>query len=212
MSSSGSNSASEAAKNFFSKTSVIYVANFIQNLVIAVVVTAVYTSIMANNGQTPTKIDLPIDLPSMTNFTYFQVRDLMDSNFDLPKGKPWTQMIPDALKSGYPVETLRKFLNLAGPINVPYRLEAFDCDDYAYVLLGREREWFGKNSPEDKGGSTFGYVSGDLRLNNETEVVGHAMNIFVDNYAQVWFVEPQNYNIYHSSRLSDASYIDFILM
>jgi hypothetical protein len=212
MSSSGSNSASEAAKNFFSKTSVIYLANFIQNLVIAVVVTAVYTSIMVNNGQTPTKIDLPIDLESMQNFTYLQVRDIIDFNLDLPRGPPWTQMIPDATKSGYPVDTLRKFMDLTGPIDLSYRLEAFDCDDFAYVLLGREREWFGKNSPQSLGGSTFGYVSGDLRLNNETEIMGHAMNIFIDNYSQIWFVEPQTYQIFHYSRLSDDSYIDFIMM
>lgn len=212
MSSSGSNSASEAAKNFFSKTSVIYIANFIQNLVIAVVVTAVYTSIMVNNGQTPGKVDLPIDLQSMTNLSYSQVNELIDYKLDLSRGLPNIVMVPDAVKAGYSVDVLRKFLNQTGPIDVSYRLEAFDCDDFAYVLLGREREWFGRNSPQSLGGSTFGWVSGDLRFNNETEIIGHAMNIFIDNYSQVWFVEPQNYNIYHSSQLSQNSIIDFILM
>ena len=69
MSSSGSSqsSASEAAKNFCSKTQVIYVFNFLQNLIVAAVVTAVYTSIMLDNGQVPSldQVNVPIDLNSM---------------------------------------------------------------------------------------------------------------------------------------------------
>lgn len=213
MSTSGSSSnqsASEAAKTFFSKTHVIYIFNFIQNLILASVVTAIYTTIMVNNGQTP--VSVPIDLQSMTNFSYNEVVTNLDYAFNLPKGQPSVIMVPDAKKSGYSIDTLRKFLNETGPINVSYRLEAFDCDDFAYTLMGKEREWFGLNSPQDTPGSTFGWISGDLRLDNENDVVGHAMNVFIDNYGQVWLIEPQNYNFYKASQLSNQSFVDFILM
>jgi hypothetical protein len=215
MSSSGtSNSASEAAKNFFSKTQVIYVFNFLQNLIVAAVVTAVYTSIMLDNGQIPSlnQVTVPIDTNSMNNMTYEQVVTTLDSHFSFPRGPPSVIMAPDAMKAGYSMDILRKFLNESGPINVPYRAEAFDCDDFALVMLGRERAWFGSMSPQSVAGSTFAYISGDLRLNNETSVAGHAMNAFIDNYSQVWLIEPQTREIFKSNKLSQDSRVDYIIM
>lgn len=215
MSSSGevtSRSTSEAAKNFFSKTHIIYLFNFIQNLVLAVVVTAVYTSIMINNGQSPQVSDIPLNLTTMTNMTYQQVVSTINSQIFQLQGNDPIIVEPDGIKVGYSLADLRKFLDDIGPIDVSYRLEAFDCDDFAYVLLGKEREWFGKNSPQSLGGSTFAWISGDLRLYNETEQYGHAMNLFIDNEKKVWLIEPQNYKIYPVSQLSEESIIDFILM
>lgn len=216
MSSSGSSqsSASEAAKNFFSKTQVIYVFNFLQNLIVAAVVTAVYTSIMLDNGQVPSlnQVNVPIDLNSMNYMTYEQVTAALDSRLTFSGHMPSVLIVPDAKKAGYPIDTLRKFLNETGPIDLSYRLEAFDCDDFALVLLGKEREWFGRTSPQSTAGSTFAYISGDLRFNNETEVMGHSMNAFVDNENQVWLIEPQTREIFNSNQLAYNSRIDYILM
>ena len=216
MSSSGTSqsSASEAAKNFFSKTQVIYVFNFLQNLIVAAVVTAVYTSIMLDNGKTPSlnQVNVPIELDSINIMTYEQVTSLLDSRLTFSGRQPSVMIVPDASKAGYSLDTLRKFLEESGPIDIPYRLEAFDCDDYALVLLGKERQWFGLTSPQSTAGSTFAYVSGDLRFNNETTVVGHAMNIFIDDKSEVWFIEPQNAEIFNYKQLSSNSKIDYILM
>ena len=210
MSTSGSASASEAAKNFFSKTHVIYIFNFIQNLVLAAVVTAVYTSIMGTTGQAG-QVSLPIDINSMKNFSQGEVYNAFDYALSFPRGKPNLVMDPDAVSTGYSIDTLREFLKLSGSIDISYRAESFDCDDFAHVLLGREREWYGRMSPSN-GGSTFGWISGDLRLHNETDWNYHAMNVFIDNYSKVWLIEPQTMEIFNPNQMSNQSVIDFIFM
>jgi hypothetical protein len=133
-------------------------------------------------------------------------------NLNLPRGPPDLIIDYDAWKAGYPIDTLNQFLKESGPIDIPYRLEAFDCDDYAFVMVGRERTWFGMNTPNNVTGSSFAIISGDLRLHNETEVVGHAMNLFIDNYSQVWLIEPQTREIFKASQLSNQSKVDYIIM
>lgn len=75
-----------------------------------------------------------------------------------------------------------------------YVSDQFDCDDFARVLVGREREWFGRRVSDDGGkyGSTFGTVWGDIRREETDEEPNyHAMCIFIDNDHNVVLVEPQ---------------------
>lgn len=213
MSTSGTastSSASQAAKTFFSKTHVIYIFNFIQNIVLAAVVTAIYTSIMVKGGGSGS-VSVPLDITQMSNLSQSEVYNAFDNALSFPRGKPNLVMDPDAFKAGYPIDVLREFLDQVGGIDIPYRLESFDCDDYAYVLMGREREWYGLNSPSTSG-SAFGWISGDLRLHNETDWNYHAMNVFIDNNKKVWVIEPQTNEIFDPKQFSNMTVIDFILL
>jgi len=92
----------------------------------------------------------------------------------------------------YARTSLEAFLAVDPTNSFKYRAEAFDCDDFARVLEGREREWFRGN---DKGnrGSTLGTVWGDIRpTETDLEIYAHAKNFFIDSNRELWLVEPQS--------------------
>lgn len=121
----------------------------------------------------------------------------------------------DGIYMAYPLNALTTFLLHDVADKFKYKKERFDCDDFAFVVLGREREWFGQgedrihnptnvndpnandatanNDTTSAGGSTFGFVWGDIR-NSETDATRrpHAINFFIDDKKELWLIEPQN--------------------
>jgi len=64
-----------------------------------------------------------------------------------------------------------------------YIVEAHDCDDYAFELMGDVSTW----NPA----GAFGIVWG-----NRTDGAPHAWNFFIGEDKKVWYVEPQNDKIF----------------
>lgn len=91
--------------------------------------------------------------------------------------------------STYSMATLKAFLKADNTDSFKYIKEGFDCDDFAKVLLGREKEWYDFSQKER--GSCFGYVRGDIRKYDPNTPSYHAMNIYIDENRKVWLVEPQ---------------------
>ena len=90
---------------------------------------------------------------------------------------------------------IKKFLLVDASDLHKYKPEIFDCDDFAVVLLGRNREWFSKVNMEFS--STFGIVVGDIRRNEtDTEPRYHAMNFIITNEKKLFLIEPQNDSVY----------------
>jgi hypothetical protein len=103
--------------------------------------------------------------------------------------------VADGTYTAYALDVLRAFLFTDLANLFKYKKDCFDCDDFAFVVLGREREWFGQ--AEVDGGSTFGFVWGDIRKSEtDTEPNPHAINFFVDDSKELWLVEPQNDTVF----------------
>lgn len=97
----------------------------------------------------------------------------------------------DGTYCAYSKAALETFLASDPTNGLRYKSESFDCDDFARVLVGREREWFRRANGD--GGSTLGTIWGDIRLASAPTVVRpHALNFFIDADRQFWIVEPQN--------------------
>ena len=62
-----------------------------------------------------------------------------------------------------------------------YKKETMDCDDFAFILLGKARE----RIP----GGAFGWAASKT----------HAFNFFVDSNKKFWIIEPQTDKIFTSS-------------
>ena len=99
--------------------------------------------------------------------------------------------IPDKSYYCTDVSEIERFLK-TDPTNYhKYRSEAYDCDDFAAVLLGKSKEWVMRSSLDYP--LAFGMVHGDIRNSeDDNEVRPHALNFFIDNDTNVWLVEPQN--------------------
>jgi hypothetical protein len=114
----------------------------------------------------------------------------------------------DAKYGIYKLDDLKKFLASDGIDQLSYVKESFDCDNFAFVLLGEEKKWFAKGKFEC--GSCFGYLAGDIRKSEtDTEVRPHAVNCFVDENRQVWLVEPQNDQLF---KLTSNSSVWIVVM
>lgn len=121
--------------------------------------------------------------------TNTEIADIIQTKFKMDRSKIF---IGDKNYLAYPLETLKKFLEKDLADKIKYRSEVLDCDDFARILQGREREWFGRTQIENCGGSTFGCVWGDLRPTEESiNPSYHAMNFFIDSDKNLWMVEPQ---------------------
>lgn len=213
MSSSDSSrsSASQAARTFFSKTHVIYIFNFVQNLILTAVVTAITVSMtggkpLANLGPVLGNVTVPLDQP--VPLQYGGMVKLLSHSF--PGASVY---LFNAGVTTYSTTSLKDFIGWAQPYfdEVTYKLESFDCDDYALALAGLNRLWFEHYNVTPSFGSAFGVATGWIGFDGDP-VSGHAMNIFIDNTSKVWFVEPQTMNIYSSHRLTNDSSVEFILI
>jgi len=123
-----------------------------------------------------------------TKLTSAEVKNLLKTELRLDDEKIF---VGDRDYLAYSVEKLQEFLAADLVDKIKYRSEVLDCDDFARILQGREREWFGKTSMQNCG-STLGTVWGDLRATEESEEpYHHAMNFFIDSEKRVYMVEPQ---------------------
>jgi hypothetical protein len=124
-----------------------------------------------------------------TKMSSKEVKDLLHEKFNLDNSKIF---VGDRDYLAYSLETLKEFLQADLSNKIKYQSEKLDCDDFARILQGREREWFGRTTVEGCG-STFGCIWGDLRPTEESEEpYYHAMNFFIDSDKKVWMVEPQS--------------------
>lgn len=127
----------------------------------------------------------------VARFTSQEVRDILTKN--LPGIE--NVVVSDGFLGAYALEDLKGFLKKDNIDEYKYVKEGFDCDDFAKVLLGREKEWYRFNTQEV--GSTFGIVFGDIRgSETDTQQRAHAVNVFIDQDGQMWLVEPQNDSIF----------------
>lgn len=109
--------------------------------------------------------------------------------------KPNHLRITDHVYDIYSLADLRRFLNA-----VTSWIQFLPEGNIALQLLGRERIWYGEAelSPAELGlSSTFGYITGDIRLPEEpfTPRICSA-NFFVDRDRQIWIVEPRSGRVY----------------
>ncbi len=126
------------------------------------------------------------------DLTNSQMREIIEKKL---KVQGSTLRMADRNYWAYSLDDLKNFLKTDIADKFRYMKEGFDCDDFALVVAGREREWFSKASVEK--GSTFGIVWGDIRKSeDDTKERAHAVNVFVDNNQDVWLVEPQNDDIF----------------
>lgn len=92
---------------------------------------------------------------------------------------------------GYGLEDLERFLSADFGDKIRYRAESFDCDDFSYMMMGKEKVWYGQRN--SKKGSTFGIVWGDIRNSEDDEESRpHAVNFFIDKNNELWLMEPQS--------------------
>ena len=131
---------------------------------------------------------LPPPPQSGVSKTGIEIRDIIARNLRMNVNNIY---ISDGNYLAYHYQTLREFLQHDYTNRIPYQSEKFDCDDFARVLVGREREWFHKNKHDNKA-STFGQCWGDIR-NSERDKTRrpHAVNFFIDANSEFWLIEPQ---------------------
>lgn len=117
-----------------------------------------------------------------------QVRGFVARSLRVPVDKIY---VSDGSYLAYSIDALGKFLRADSTNTIKYQSEKFDCDDFARVLVGREREWFLQHQQQNRG-STLGICWGDIR-NSEQDTTPrpHAVNFFIDSNQDFWLVEPQ---------------------
>jgi hypothetical protein len=81
-------------------------------------------------------------------------------------------------------KSLKDFLRTNPVSGRKYLVDAHDCDDFSFELMGDVSEW---NSD-----GAFGIVWG----NRASDGAGHAWNFFIDENKQLKFIEPQNDQIF----------------
>lgn len=92
--------------------------------------------------------------------------------------------LSDASFSTISKRSFEAFLR-ANPVNGrAYLVDAHDCDDYSFELMGDVSSW---NSA-----GAFGIVWG----NRASDDAPHAWNFFVDENKTLWYIEPQNDEIF----------------
>lgn len=144
---------------------------------------------MGCNSSTPVTSSLSLK----QTFTSQQVTEILQKS--LPKLN--ALHVCDTDYYTYGTESLKTFLSSDNTNDIKYVPEGFDCDDFAKVLLGREKLWAYPLSQTVQRASTFGMVTGDIRkMETDTEKRLHAVNCFIDEEGVLWLVEPQNDSIY----------------
>lgn len=122
--------------------------------------------------------------------------------------KPQACHLFDATYSLVSIDDIKAFAKLDTTNLLKYKSEAFDCDDFSAVCLGRVREWYGKGS--GAGGICFGMITGDLRTNEQPDTPRiHAANIYISPEKEIWIFEPQNDTL---QKLHPKSTVHIIIM
>lgn len=88
----------------------------------------------------------------------------------------------------------KSFADLSCTFLTKYVLEGNDCDDFAYIFLGRAREYYARMKKVE--GICFGYLDGDIRLKKEDPPRYHAVNWFIDEKKRFMIYDPMWNEIY----------------
>jgi len=99
---------------------------------------------------------------------------------EFPKG---TKFISDVNYKTTSKEEMMRFLKEDISDKYGYVSELYDCDDFAFKLMGQV-------SNPDWGCLPFGIIY--TKVNN----IYHALNCFIDKDRELWLIEPQNDSIY----------------
>lgn len=101
-----------------------------------------------------------------------------------------------------------RFLEANTTDQYKYHAEGFDCDDFAFVLAGRVREWY--HGAKQDCGAAFGMLWGDIRKDDApAEERPHAVNFYINEKQEIWLVEPQTDDLF---KLNKYSRVDFAVM
>ena len=95
----------------------------------------------------------------------------------------------EVLDEGYDMislSELKKYLRWNKVSNRKWTREDFDCDNFAIKVMSDVKEWMPR--------ACFGFCT--ITFDNGYR---HAVNLFIDENYQVWFVEPQNDMCYKNS-------------
>lgn len=114
-------------------------------------------------------------------------------------GAELTQIIqasaPDAwitlFDEDYSIIDFKEFQDFAKLANLnpsKYRIDSHDCDDYAFIFLGKVREWYARNG--SGGGLAMGVLTGDLKLKADDPYRGHAVVAHVSEDKKLKFYDP----------------------
>ncbi len=127
-----------------------------------------------------------IDPPKITKtIDKKRVREIIQKSLEVSSHKI---KLADREYGLYSKDDLIRFLKYDDTDEYEYIKQGFDCDDFADVLKGREREWYRWH--EKEAGSTFGIVWGDLRKDPEVKR-GHAINYVILDTEELILIEPQ---------------------
>ena len=88
----------------------------------------------------------------------------------------------------------KRFANAACVFGTKYKLEGNDCDDHAFVFLGRAREYYARTASDC--GTLFGYLDGDIKMSANDPTRAHAVCWFIDESKQFYVYDPMWNNIY----------------
>jgi hypothetical protein len=69
-----------------------------------------------------------------------------------------------------------------------YIKEAYDCDDYAFSLVGKIREW-AYHRTNKNGGLSIGLIAGDLKVKEFDNYRGHAVVFFINSDEKLRLIE-----------------------
>ncbi len=117
--------------------------------------------------------------------------------------KPDKLRISDHHYDIYSVEDLRRFLD-----EMALWIPTMPQENLALQLLGREKVWYAEAGV--RASSTFGYITGDIRLPEDPYIERlTTANFFVDEQRQIWIVEPRTGRIYQPTLCTQ---IDFAII
>ena len=123
--------------------------------------------------------------------SYNELRDVLRDFF----GEKCTITMNDSEYGLLLISDVQAFLKYDTTSKLKFHPESRDCDDYGLILIGHFKEYFHANSTIPRLGSAFGWITGDLRKNDDDGPRMHAMNFMVDPDLNVWLIEPQNNDI-----------------
>ena len=151
------------------------------------------------------KIILPFPPRDIKYISGKEYRDMLNKIF---KNAKWIETSDNDYFT-YSKSDLERFLNFDFTDLNRYKRELFDCDDFAKVLLGRERCWI--RQLRIASGSTFGIIHGDIRSYEEdTNPRYHAVNFVIlknDDKEELWLIEPQNDKLFKLTSNSDIWFV-----
>jgi len=127
----------------------------------------------------------------LTSISADQVRDVIVRALGIPEQERDKIKLADRDYGLYSKADLQRFLGHDQVDHQQYMENTFDCDDFADVLKGHEREWFRFHKHPGLG-STFGVLWGDIRHKDQPDKPRpHAVNYCITSEGKLRLIEPQ---------------------